>query len=151
MFGGKARLSGVWVDDDYVARYAAAHPDTLIGFLSVDPTQPGWERELEDGHRRLGLRGVKLLPMYAGFAQATGGDSGAGILELACGTGRCLLPLAGAGHTVTGLDVSPAMLAQLRKAGVEVDDKLEEQEFGRFGWAVDPEGIRFELWEPSTS
>jgi len=68
VFGGKARLSGVWVDDDYVARYVAAHPDTLVGFLSVDPTQPGWERELEDGHRRLGLRGVKLLPMYAGFA-----------------------------------------------------------------------------------
>lgn len=67
VFGGKARLSGVWVDDDYVAGYVAAHPDTLVGFLSVDPTQPGWERELEDGHRRLGLRGVKLLPMYAGF------------------------------------------------------------------------------------
>jgi predicted TIM-barrel fold metal-dependent hydrolase len=67
VFGGKARLSGLWVDDDYVARYVAAHPDTLVGFLSVDPTQPGWERELEDGHRRLGLRGVKLLPMYAGF------------------------------------------------------------------------------------
>lgn len=67
VFGGKARLSGVWVNDDYVARYVAAHPDTLVGFLSVDPTQPGWEREMEDGHRRLGLRGVKLMPMYAGF------------------------------------------------------------------------------------
>ena len=67
VFGGKARLSGVWVDDDYVARYVAAHPDTLVGFLSVDPTQERWERELEDGHKRLGLRGVKLLPMYAGF------------------------------------------------------------------------------------
>lgn len=68
VFGGKARLSGLWVDDEYVARYAAAHPDTLVGFLSLDPTQPGWERELEDGHRRLGLRGIKLMPMYAGFA-----------------------------------------------------------------------------------
>ena len=67
VFGGKAKLSGLWVDDKYVATYVAAHPDTLIGFLSVDPTQPGWERELEDGHRRLGLRGIKLLPMYAGF------------------------------------------------------------------------------------
>jgi uncharacterized protein len=67
VFGGKARLSGVWVEDRYVADYVAAHPDTLIGFLSVDPTQPGWERELEDGHRGLGLRGIKLLPMYAGF------------------------------------------------------------------------------------
>ena len=33
----------MWVDDRYVAAYVAAHPDTLIGFLSVDPTQPGWE------------------------------------------------------------------------------------------------------------
>jgi uncharacterized protein len=72
VFGGKARLSGVWVEDRYVADYVAAHPDTLIGFLSVDPTQPGWERELVEGHRELGLRGIKLLPMYAGFAPDDG-------------------------------------------------------------------------------
>ena len=41
-----------------------------------------------------------------------------------------------------------AMLAQLRSAGVEVMDALEESEQGRFGWAVDPEGTRFEIWEP---
>ncbi len=67
VFGGKARLSGLWVDDRYVADYVAAHPDTLIGFLSVDPTQPGWQDELVQGHREYGLRGIKLLPMYAGF------------------------------------------------------------------------------------
>jgi len=67
VFGGKARNSGLWVEDDYVAQYAAAHPDTLVGFLSVDPTQTGWEKELEHGHKGLGLRGIKLLPMYAGF------------------------------------------------------------------------------------
>ncbi len=67
VFGGKAKLSGVWVDDRYVADYVAVHPDTLIGFLSVDPTQPGWEREMQQGHQELGLRGIKLLPMYAGF------------------------------------------------------------------------------------
>jgi len=67
VFGGKAKLSGVWVDDRYVADYVNAHPDTLIGFLSVDPTQPGWEREMIMGHRELGLRGIKLLPMYAAF------------------------------------------------------------------------------------
>jgi predicted enzyme related to lactoylglutathione lyase len=47
--------------------------------------------------------------------------------------------------TVADLD---AMLAQLRAGGVEVIDALEESEYGRFGWAVDPEGNRFELWEP---
>lgn len=67
VFGGKARLSGLWVDDGYVADYVAQHPDALIGFLSVDPTQEGWEDELREGHQTLGLRGIKLLPMYAGF------------------------------------------------------------------------------------
>ena len=67
VFGGKAKLSGTWVDDRYVADYVAAHPDTLIGFLSVDPTQEGWQREMEFGHQELGLRGIKLMPMYAGF------------------------------------------------------------------------------------
>ena len=42
-----------------------------------------------------------------------------------------------------------AMLAQLRTAGVEVDDRVEEMEYGRFAWASDLEGNRFELWEPS--
>ena len=40
------------------------------------------------------------------------------------------------------------MLDQLRAAGVTVDDKTSEDENGRFGWAVDPEGNRFELWQP---
>jgi predicted enzyme related to lactoylglutathione lyase len=45
-----------------------------------------------------------------------------------------------------------AMLAQLREKGVEVDEKVEDMEgVGRFGWAVDPEGNRFELWEPVQS
>ncbi len=67
VFGGKAHLSGVWVDDAYVAAYVDAHPDRLIGFLSVDPTQPGWEEEMRYSHQQLGLRGIKLLSMYAGF------------------------------------------------------------------------------------
>ena len=41
------------------------------------------------------------------------------------------------------------MLAQLRAAGAAVDDRVEEHEYGRFGWASDPEGNRFELWEPA--
>jgi uncharacterized protein len=67
VFGGKARLSGLWVEDAEVAAYAAQDPARLIPFLSVDPTQPGWQDEMRDGHERLGMRGIKLLPMYAGF------------------------------------------------------------------------------------
>ena len=46
-------------------------------------------------------------------------------------------------YQVRNLD---AMLAQLRDAGIAVEDR--EYENGRFGWATDPEGNRFELWEP---
>lgn len=68
VFGGKARLSGLWVDDRTVADFVAGDAARLTGFLSVDPTQDGWEREMRFGHEELGLRGIKLLPMYAGFS-----------------------------------------------------------------------------------
>lgn len=68
--GGKARRSGLWVDDAAVAEYVGAHPDQLVGYLSLDPTQPDWRDELEHGHQDLGLRGIKLMPMYAGFDPA---------------------------------------------------------------------------------
>lgn len=68
VFGGKAKLSGLWINDQTVADYVAKDPARLIGFLSVDPTQENWEREMQAGHEELGLRGIKLLPMYAGFS-----------------------------------------------------------------------------------
>lgn len=41
-----------------------------------------------------------------------------------------------------------ALLEVLRAEGCAVDAKTEESEFGRFGWVMDPEGNRVELWEP---
>ncbi|MDQ3118844.1 MAG: VOC family protein [Verrucomicrobiota bacterium] len=41
-----------------------------------------------------------------------------------------------------------AVLAELRGEGVVVEDKTEESEFGKFGWVMDPEGTKIELWEP---
>lgn len=67
VFGGKAKLCGLWVDDAFVADYVRSHSDQLIGFMSLDPTQTGWQDEMVEGHRNLGLRGIKLMPMYAGF------------------------------------------------------------------------------------
>ena len=39
-------------------------------------------------------------------------------------------------------------LAQVREGGAEVADGIEDMEYGRFGWFVDPEGNKVELWEP---
>jgi len=51
----------------------------------------------------------------AGFWQAMAAAAGGGpILELGCGTGRVLLPLARAGYEITGLDLSAEMLERCR-------------------------------------
>ena len=43
-----------------------------------------------------------------------------------------------------------AIRDQLRAMGATVIDDTQVMEgIGRFGWAVDPEGNRFEIWEPA--
>ena len=46
------------------------------------------------------------------------------------------------------VDDLDAILSKLRDRGVKVDDHIEEHNEGRFGWFIDPEGNRMELWEP---
>lgn len=40
------------------------------------------------------------------------------------------------------------VLEELRAEGCDVDDRVEESEFGKFGWVMNPEGNRIELWQP---
>jgi uncharacterized protein len=67
VFGLKARRTGYWVPDEYVAQFTARAPHKLIGFASCDPTQPEHFTELQYAIQHLGLRGVKMGPIYAGF------------------------------------------------------------------------------------
>ena len=81
------------------------------------------------------------LDLYQQFAQQCGSP----ILELACGTGRVLLPLARQGYRITGVDVSPSMLAVARRRvaaeGLDEHVTLVEQDMrqldldGRFNLA----------------
>ena len=41
-----------------------------------------------------------------------------------------------------------ALLAKLREEGCSVEDKVEESDYGVFGWVIDPEGNKLELWQP---
>lgn len=41
-----------------------------------------------------------------------------------------------------------SLLALLKEEGCEVDTRTESSEFGKFGWVMDPEGNRIELWQP---
>jgi len=46
------------------------------------------------------------------------------------------------------VDDLAALLAALKAEGCAVDERTEASEFGKFGWVMDPEGNRIELWEP---
>jgi SAM-dependent methyltransferase len=80
------------------------------------------------------------VAFYRQMASRTGGP----ILELMCGTGRLLLPLVREGHSVTGVDVAPAMLARcranLKREGLEERATLVEADVTQL--ALD---TRFEL------
>ena len=54
------------VNDD-TATFVRAHPDKLIGFLTVHPHDPGVLDEIERATQELGLRGIKLGPNYQNF------------------------------------------------------------------------------------
>ena len=41
-----------------------------------------------------------------------------------------------------------ALLATLRAEGVQVEGKVEVSEYGMFGWMIDPDGNKLELWQP---
>lgn len=40
-----------------------------------------------------------------------------------------------------------ALLEALRQEGCQVLDNVEESEYGKFGWVIDPEGNKLELWQ----
>ena len=42
----------------------------------------------------------------------------------------------------------PGLLQLLRAEGCQVLDKVEQSDFGIFGWVMDPEGNKVELWQP---
>lgn len=41
-----------------------------------------------------------------------------------------------------------ALVKALKSEGCKVLDKIDESEYGKFAWAIDPEGNKVELWQP---
>ena len=49
------------------------------------------------------------------------------------------------------VDDLKGLLEVLKKEGVKVVGEIEEYDYGKFGWILDPEGNKIELWEPIDS
>jgi predicted enzyme related to lactoylglutathione lyase len=47
-----------------------------------------------------------------------------------------------------GVEDVHALVAALKEEGCNVLEKVEESEYGKFAWVIDPEGNKVELWEP---
>jgi SAM-dependent methyltransferase len=87
--------------------------------LTRPPEEVLWH-ELECGSYRADL------PLWLALADEHG--EGSAVLDVGAGSGRVALELAGAGHRVTALDRSPALLAALREAarGLPVETVLAD-------------------------
>jgi predicted TIM-barrel fold metal-dependent hydrolase len=67
VFGISAPNGGLHVPNDEVAAFVAEEPTRRIGFLAIDPMIDGALAEVERGVHELGLKGIKLYPVLAGF------------------------------------------------------------------------------------
>jgi predicted enzyme related to lactoylglutathione lyase len=47
------------------------------------------------------------------------------------------------------VDDLEGMLTRLHSAGARIVGDIEEHEYGRFAWVIDPEGVKLELWQPT--
>src|SRR5690606_40054710 len=90
--------------------------------------------QAEDGIRDFHVTGVQTcaLPIWSPFTESTN--------YMDPGTASFMV-----NFRVADLD---GLLAALRAEGCQVDEKTETSEQGKFGWVIDPEGNKVELWEP---
>jgi SAM-dependent methyltransferase len=76
------------------------------------------------------------IAFYSALARETGGS----VLEIACGTGRVSIPIARLGYAVTGLDITPGMLALARSKAAGLPARWVEGDARTFDL-----GERFQL------
>jgi len=118
-------LGGVF----FKAKDSKALAEWYRDHLGLPVEDGGWAvlqwREHEDPHRE----GSTVWAVFEDKSDYFGSESQRAMLN----------------YRVDDLD---AVLAALRREGVTVDENVMSDENGRFGWCVDPEGNRIELWQP---
>ncbi len=67
VLGFQASFSGIYIPNDFIADYVKKDLSRFIGFMSVDPNDKNCIKEMERSKKELGLKGLKLLPMYQNF------------------------------------------------------------------------------------
>lgn len=84
-----------------------------------------------------------------GWADAAGNPmKGTTVWSIAAADGNLFAPSKSAFMINYRVENLSALLQALREEGCNVLDKVDDSEYGKFGWVVDPEGNKVELWQP---
>ena len=67
VFGLRAPLTGFLTVNDTVADYVRTNPKKFIGFAAICPTEDNALEEVDRAVEKLGLRGLKMSPIYGGW------------------------------------------------------------------------------------
>ena len=83
------------------------------------------------------------------WADAEGNPTrGTTIWSIGSAEGQPFAPSASSFMINYRVDDLAALLQALRDEGCNVLDKTDDSEYGKFGWVIDPEGNKVELWQP---
>ena len=67
VFGINSKALQMCTPNDDIAAYARAHSDKIIGFMSIDPNEPGALEEIDRSAGDLDLKGIKMSPVYQNY------------------------------------------------------------------------------------
>ncbi len=67
VFGINSLAFGLNTPNEAIAEYVGKYPDKFIGFMSVDPHQENALEEVDRSAKELGLRGIKMSPVYQNY------------------------------------------------------------------------------------
>jgi predicted enzyme related to lactoylglutathione lyase len=159
----------VWTAGGAEGWRAGLKPGAYIGSIHLLNVQPSKGHAAKDAGGTMAkvtglggafLRAADPKALYAWYQEHLGISSPEGSFSFPRETQRAYIAVAFFPKSSEYFPVSqPAMLNfqvddldgvldKLEAAGVAVDPKREDYDYGRFGWFTDPEGNRVELWQP---
>jgi predicted enzyme related to lactoylglutathione lyase len=118
---------------------------TGIGGISIKAKDPAMLRAWYKKHLGIDVQawGGTAFRWVDGSGKPTGGTTAWSV-----GNGEDFAPSTASFMVNYRVADLHALLAALRAEGCDVLDKTDESEYGKFGWVMDPEGNKVELWQP---